>query len=219
MHPAFFFVDGALLFDGVGQRLRIERHLLVQRHAVTVVVLLEAGIHWDPAIALAMVRATARVEVHPGFHPNMFQPEAVDAAATGHCDIRDTALAEQIAGRARRVDTTHPVHYLVRGYFHGTHGVARRYVRGAQQRDQQAGGVEGVTATVFQRVFRALDGAVAGNELDVIAHPLVERHGLVIQFLRQCFDGRRDIRVQGTRQMLLVGGHRAFQQDAVHGRR
>ena len=206
-----------MLFDGVGQRLRIERHLLVQRHAVTVVVLLEAGVHWDPAIALAMVRATARVEVHPGFHPDVLQSEAVDAASTGHGCIWDAALAEQVAGRAGSTDATHPVHYLVRGYFHGAHGVARRYFRGTQQRNQKAGGVESVTATVFQGVFGALDGAVAGNELDVIAHPLIDRHGLVIQLFRQRFDGRRDIRVQGARQMLLVGGHRAFQQETVHG--
>ena len=37
-----------------------------------------------------MVRATARVEVHPGFHPDMLQAEAVDTAATGHGCIRET---------------------------------------------------------------------------------------------------------------------------------
>ena len=93
---------------------------------IAVVVLFKASIHWDPAIALAMVRATARVEIPQASTQTLPNRKPSTRPPPGHGCIWDAALAEQVAGRARSTDATHPVHYLVRGYFHGAHGVARR---------------------------------------------------------------------------------------------
>ena len=59
------------------------------------------------------------------------------------------------------------------------------YATGAQQGDEQAGGVGGVAAFFVQGVLGALDGPCAGGVFDGVAHPVVDGHGVVAQL--QCF--------------------------------
>lgn len=88
---------GALLGDGIGQRLGIERYLLIQRHTVGVVVLFKTGIEGKPRVPGNMFRAPAREVIYPCFHPNVLKLELANFTATEYTNGVPLAFYERSA--------------------------------------------------------------------------------------------------------------------------
>ena len=131
-------------------------------------------------------------------------------------DVGNAALAQQLLGRPGDVYPADPVHHLVCRDLHGTVSVAGRNIGSPQQGNQQARGIESIAPAVLQRVVGTLDRAVAGNIFDVVTHPVVYGHRIVIQLiLRQVTDGIGELDVRCFCQVL--GGWSAGQIEDPRG--
>lgn len=191
-HPAFGFVDLRALLGGGDEGLGIEGHCRLQVHAGGVFKAFEAGVKRYPGIALArgVDGAAAGVVLDEGFDPDVFKAEGVVDACAGEDGVGHAALAEDLLGGIGGGSAAHPVLHALGGDVDGAVDVARRNAGGAQQGDEQAGGVKGVAALFIKGVLRALHAAVAGQVVDVVVDPLVDFEGVVFQALRQRNDGR-----------------------------
>lgn len=89
----------------------------------------------------------------------------------------------------RATDAAHPVHGALGAEFNGAEFVAGGNVGRAQQRNLQAGDVDGVAAGLFQCGLGVLDGAPGGLPVHGVAHPVVDGHGVVAQFCGFGADG------------------------------
>jgi hypothetical protein len=122
------------------------------------------------SVGLQISHAAARVEVDEGLDPDVLEAQAVagTAALGGYA-----GLAQQLDGRIQRGDAEPGADRLARR-LHGALDVARRHVRGAQQRDEQRGDVMGVGLSAREGLRGALHRAVAGDELDLVVDPAVD---------------------------------------------
>ena len=107
----------------------------------------------------ALAAASSRTPVDVGFDPGMLHADGADAPARGERSRGDAALVEQVQQCFGPFEASSPVHGLVSRDVHGAELVARGDARGAQQRDGQAGCVDGVAALGLQCGVGALDGA------------------------------------------------------------
>lgn len=82
----------------------------------------------------------------------------------------------------------YPVHGTVGRDLDGAVDVASGDVCGAQEADEEAGGIEAVTPLGLQGHVRTLDGAVGGEVFDVVSDPVVDLHGVVVQAGGKGFD-------------------------------
>lgn len=202
LRPALGLVDGRARLDPGEQGLGVEWHGGLEVHARGVLVLLEAGVHGHPGVAGLVDGPAAGDVVDVGLDPDVLQLEGGYPAAFGHSGDGDAALGEQAVGGLGGLDAADPVHGLRRRDLDGAVGVAGGDAGGAEERDEQAGGVEGVAAPGLQGEVRALDGAVGGQEFDGVPDPVVDFDGVVVQGGGLGPDGLGDLHVLGPGEVL-----------------
>ena len=152
--------------------MRVEGNIAFDIHAFGKGILLVTGVERHPRIAWAGNCPAARVVVHIGFNPHMLDADRLDHTTRGQPDIGNTALAQYLLRRIRRLRATNPVHHLVSRQIHRAIYIAGGNAAGAQQAYQQTGLIEGVAALFVQRVLRALRTAITGEERNIVVHPV-----------------------------------------------
>ena len=184
LHPALGRVHRGALLGGLQQGVGVQGHGGFEVQAGGVGVLLVARIERHPGVQrpvgvdvltrTGVLAASTRGPVDVGLDPDVFHADGLQFAVGAHAGGGDAALVEQDDGGLGGLDCADPVHGLGDRDFDGAQLVARRDVGRAQQRDLQAGDVEGVAALFVERVLRALDGAPGGDPFHIVAHPVVD---------------------------------------------
>ena len=216
LHPALLFVDGGTVLCGVEKGLGVQGYGGLQVHPRAVAVLLGAGIQRHPGVQGAVgvdvlagggvAVASAGSPVDVGLHPGVFHADATDAAGLRDASGGNAALVEQAQRCSRGLHAAHPVHGLADGHVDGADLVAGGDAGCTQQCNLQAGGVEGVAALFVQGVLGALHGTPGGYPFDVVAHPVVDGHGVVAQFCGFGPDAGGELHLGGFGQVGLKGG-------------
>ena len=186
-HPTFGLVDFCALLSCVQHGLSIQGYGVRQVHAFFIGVLLGAAVQGHPgvggALAGGVAGASAGLVLDEGFNPGVFDAQGFGLCARDQGDVVDPALAPDLLGCVYGLRSAHPVEGLGGGNVYGAGDVPRGDVAGAQQGNEQAGGVYSVTGFFVERVLRALYAALRGHVVDVVVHPLVDLVGVVAQGL------------------------------------
>ena len=127
--------------------------------------------------------------VDGGFDPDVLDADFADLLTTGHRGGGNTAGGGKV-GRCIDVSkATCPVAEVDFGDVNGAMHIAGGDLGGAQQGDGEAGDVKAVAAPTAEGEVGVLHGAPGGLPFDVVAYPVVNSHGIVVELRGFVFDG------------------------------